>query len=40
VEEYGGIEDPVEKGDAVFAECGDEIMRLVPRAIDRILGIE
>ena len=40
VEESGDIEDPFEKGDAVFAECRDEIMRLVPRAIDRILGIE
>ena len=40
VEESGDIEDPFEKGDTVFAECRDEILRLVPRAIDRILGIE
>lgn len=39
VEESGDIEDPFEKGDAVFAECRDEIMRLIPRVIDRILGI-
>jgi protein-tyrosine-phosphatase len=40
VDESGDIEDPFEKGDAVFAECREEIMRLVPRVIDRILGIE
>lgn len=40
VREAGDIEDPFEKGDQVFAECREEIMRLVPRAIDRILGID
>jgi protein-tyrosine-phosphatase len=38
VDESGDIEDPYEQGDAVFAQCCEEIMRLVPRAIDRILG--
>lgn len=37
--ESGDIDDPFEKGDQVFAACRDEIMRLVPRAIDRILGL-
>lgn len=37
VEESGDIEDPFEKGDVVFAECRDEIMRLVPAVIERIL---
>jgi protein-tyrosine-phosphatase len=36
----GDIEDPFEKGDAVFAECRDEIMRLVPHVVDRILAID
>jgi len=40
VREAGDIEDPFEKGELVFAECREEIMRLVPRAIDRILGID
>ncbi len=40
VSEAGDIEDPFEKGDAVFAECREEIMRLVPRVINRILGID
>jgi protein-tyrosine-phosphatase len=39
VSETGDIEDPFEKGDLVFAECREEILRLVPRAIDRILGV-
>lgn len=38
VDESGDIADPYEQGDQVFAECREEIMRLVPRAIDRILG--
>jgi protein-tyrosine phosphatase len=38
-DELGDIEDPYEKGDQVFAACRDEIMQLVPRAIDRILGL-
>jgi len=37
-DEAGDIADPFEQGDAVFAACRDEIMRLVPRAIDRILS--
>ena len=36
--EAGDIEDPFEKGDLVFTECREEIMRLVPRVIDRLLG--
>ncbi|MGH7879528.1 MAG: hypothetical protein ACREQD_08535 [Candidatus Binataceae bacterium] len=36
--EAGDIVDPFEQGDQVFAACRDEIMRLAPRAIDRILG--
>jgi protein-tyrosine-phosphatase len=40
VSEAGDIEDPFEKGDLVFAACREEIMRLVPRVVDRILGIE
>jgi protein-tyrosine-phosphatase len=35
--EAGDIDDPFEKGDLVFAECREEIMRLVPRVIDRLL---
>lgn len=40
VSEAGDIEDPFEKGELVFAECREEILRLVPRAIDRILGLD
>jgi len=40
VRETGDIEDPFEQGERVFAECREEIMRLVPYAVDRILGIE
>jgi protein-tyrosine-phosphatase len=36
-DEAGDIEDPFEQGDEVFAACRDEILRLVPRVIDRIL---
>ncbi|MGH7931996.1 MAG: hypothetical protein ACREQN_02395 [Candidatus Binataceae bacterium] len=36
--EAGDIEDPFEKGDAVFTECREEIMRLVPRVVDRLLA--
>jgi protein-tyrosine phosphatase len=35
--ETGDIEDPFEKGDVVFAQCCDEIMRLVPRVVDQLL---
>jgi protein-tyrosine-phosphatase len=38
--ESGDIDDPFEQGDQVFAACRDEIMRLVPRIIDRILGLD
>jgi protein-tyrosine-phosphatase len=34
--ESGDIDDPFEKGDQVFAECRAEIMRLVPRVVDRL----
>jgi protein arginine phosphatase len=34
----GDIEDPYEQGDAVFAACREEIMRLVPVIVDRLLG--
>jgi len=34
----GDIDDPYEKGDAVFHACLDEIMRLAPLVADRILG--
>ena len=36
--ESGDIDDPYEKGDLVFAECRDEIKRLIPGLIDRILS--
>jgi len=35
--ERGDIEDPYEKGDQVFAACREEIKRLVPVIIDRLL---
>src|SRR5579864_3247792 len=34
--EAGDIDDPYEKGDLVFAECREEIHRLVPTIIDRL----
>jgi protein-tyrosine-phosphatase len=34
----GDIEDPFEQGDAVFHACLDEIKRLAPRIVDRILA--
>jgi protein-tyrosine-phosphatase len=36
--EIGDIEDPYEKGDEVFAACRDEIKRLLPRIVDRIVA--
>jgi protein-tyrosine-phosphatase len=36
--EAGDIEDPFEKGDLVFAQCREEIARLVPRIVDRLYG--
>jgi protein-tyrosine-phosphatase len=36
--ESGDIDDPFEKGDQVFAECREEIMRLMPRVVDCLLG--
>jgi protein-tyrosine-phosphatase len=35
--ESGDIDDPFEQGDQVFAACRDEIIRLVPHVVDRIL---
>ena len=32
----GDIDDPYEKGDVVFAECREEINRLLPLLIDRL----
>jgi protein-tyrosine-phosphatase len=37
--EQGDIDDPYEKGDEVFAECRDEIKRLTPLLIQRIVGV-
>ncbi|MBV8772019.1 MAG: hypothetical protein JO166_06780 [Deltaproteobacteria bacterium] len=34
--ERGDIEDPFEKGDLVFAQCREEIARLIPRIVDRL----
>jgi protein-tyrosine-phosphatase len=34
--ETGDIEDPFEKGDIVFGQCCEEILRLVPRVVDRL----
>lgn len=36
--ESGDIDDPFEQGDLVFAACRDEILRLVPRVVDRVLA--
>ncbi|MGH7916934.1 MAG: hypothetical protein ACREQE_05650 [Candidatus Binataceae bacterium] len=36
--ESGDIEDPFEKGDAVFAACREEIMRLIPQITERLLN--
>ncbi len=36
--ESGDIDDPFEQGDQVFAACRDEILRLVPRVVDRMLN--
>ena len=38
--EAGDIDDPFEQGDLVFTECREEIMRLVPRVIDRLLDMD
>jgi len=38
--ESGDIEDPVEQGHHAFADCRDEIKRLVPIVAARILGDE
>lgn len=38
--EAGDIDDPFEQGDLVFAECRQEIMRLIPRVIDRLLDVD
>ena len=34
--EAGDIDDPYEKGDQVFAECREEIHRLIPSIIDNL----
>jgi len=36
--EAGDIDDPVEKGDLVFAQCREEITRLIPRIIDHLFA--
>ena len=38
--EAGDIDDPFEQGDLVFAQCREEITRLVPRVIDRLFGLD
>ena len=38
--ESGDIDDPFEQGHEVFDLCRDEIGRLVPRIVDRLLGEE
>ncbi len=38
--EAGDIDDPFEQGHEVFDLCRDEIGRLVPRVVDRLLGQE
>ncbi|MGA2411095.1 MAG: hypothetical protein ABSG46_11990 [Candidatus Binataceae bacterium] len=36
--EAGDIADPFEQGDAVFADCREEINRLIPLVVDRLLA--
>ena len=36
--EAGDIDDPFEKGDLVFTQCREEITRLIPKVIDRLLA--
>jgi protein-tyrosine-phosphatase len=38
--ESGDIDDPFEQGHEVFDLCRDEIGRLIPRVVDRLLGQE
>jgi protein-tyrosine-phosphatase len=38
--EAGDIDDPFEQGHEVFDVCRDEIARLIPRVVDRLLGDE
>jgi protein-tyrosine-phosphatase len=38
--EAGDIDDPFEKGDLVFAQCREEITRLVPRVVDRLFAFD
>ncbi|HZO81546.1 MAG TPA: hypothetical protein VFB33_07595 [Candidatus Binataceae bacterium] len=38
--EAGDIEDPFEQGHEVFDACREEIMRLIPRVVDRLLADE
>jgi protein-tyrosine-phosphatase len=37
VGEAGDIDDPFEQGEIVFAQCREEIARLIPRIINRLL---
>jgi protein-tyrosine-phosphatase len=36
--EIGDIDDPFEKGHLVFAQCREEITRLIPRVLNRLIG--
>jgi protein-tyrosine-phosphatase len=36
--EAGDIDDPFEQGELIFAECREEIARLIPRIVDRLYG--
>ncbi len=38
--ESGDIDDPFEQGYEVFDVCRDEIARLIPKVVDRLLGDE
>jgi protein-tyrosine-phosphatase len=38
--ESGDIDDPFEQGDLVFTECRREIMRLIPRVLDRLFAFD
>jgi len=38
--EAGDIDDPFEQGDLVFAQCREEITKLIPRVIDRLFGLD
>jgi protein-tyrosine-phosphatase len=38
--EAGDIDDPFEQGDLAFAQCREEIIRLVPRLINRLFALD